>query len=386
MSFLYILGGPLGYVMRWIYDLVLSYGWTIILFTLLVRVCSFPLQLKQQKSTARMAAYQPMIQEIQKKYANDREKQNEEMMALQQEYGFSPTAGCLPMFLNFFVLFGVIEAVYRPVQHILHISKESIAAAAELLGLNAANFASQSGLIQNIQSAPLADSVQKFAGILTEAEVTSIYNFQTSFLGIDLCSMPRFEFSGEAVTLLIFPMLSLVTMILLNIVTMKMSGQELQGSMKLMPWLMSLTFVFFCFNVPVAFSLYYTVSNVLMFGQSILLKKIYDPEEYKKQLEEEIKAKKAARKKKKEVKVQDESGNVVVKQMNDIELAKYRLEVARRLDAEKYKDERTVPLTEEERAALYPDKKDKKSSRKAKEAEDSASAAARALGEDPKEE
>ena len=60
-----------------------------------------------------MSVYQPMMMEIQKKYANNRVKQNEEMAKLQQEYGFNPTAGCLPMMLNFFVIFGVIEVVYR---------------------------------------------------------------------------------------------------------------------------------------------------------------------------------------------------------------------------------------------------------------------------------
>ena len=64
------LGGPLGYVMEFIYKFLVSdYGLSLVLFTVLLRVLMFPLRVKQQKSTARMAAYQPMIQEIQKKYA-----------------------------------------------------------------------------------------------------------------------------------------------------------------------------------------------------------------------------------------------------------------------------------------------------------------------------
>ena len=97
MGILGILGTPLGYVLQWIYQFVGNYGWSIILFTVIVRLLSFPLQIKQQKSTARMAAYQPMIQEIQKKYAKDKEKQNEELMRMQQEYGYNPAAGCAPM-------------------------------------------------------------------------------------------------------------------------------------------------------------------------------------------------------------------------------------------------------------------------------------------------
>ena len=72
MQFLGFLGGPLGYIMEAIYKFVVSdYGLSLVLFTVLLRVAMFPLRVKQQKSTARMAAYQPMIQEIQKKYAKD---------------------------------------------------------------------------------------------------------------------------------------------------------------------------------------------------------------------------------------------------------------------------------------------------------------------------
>ena len=65
---------PLGYVLQWMYDLFGSYGWALIVFTVAVRLLSFPLQVGQQKNTARMAAYKPMIDEIQKKYAKDRGK------------------------------------------------------------------------------------------------------------------------------------------------------------------------------------------------------------------------------------------------------------------------------------------------------------------------
>ena len=96
MNPLYILGWPLGYVMEWIYKLIPNYGWDIILFTLLITVIKIPLQLNQQKSMARMSAFQPMVAEIQKKYRDKPEKQQEELMKL-QEQGYKPTAGCMPM-------------------------------------------------------------------------------------------------------------------------------------------------------------------------------------------------------------------------------------------------------------------------------------------------
>ena len=59
MNFFYILSAPLGYVMEWIYKLLPNYGWDIILFTLLINLVKIPLQLSQQKSMAKMSAFQP---------------------------------------------------------------------------------------------------------------------------------------------------------------------------------------------------------------------------------------------------------------------------------------------------------------------------------------
>ena len=133
MNFFYILSAPLGYVMEWIYKLLPNYGWDIILFTLLINIVKIPLQLSQQKSMAKMSAFQPMLQEIQTKYKNKPEKQQEEMLKLQQDYGYKPTAGCVPMLLNFLVIFGVIGVVYNPLERIFHISAAALASAGEAL-------------------------------------------------------------------------------------------------------------------------------------------------------------------------------------------------------------------------------------------------------------
>lgn len=332
-----ILGTPLGYVMKWIYDFLGNYGWALILFTVLVRLVSFPLQIKQQKNTAKQAAYQPMIAEIQKKYAKDRNKQSEELMKLQEEYGFNPMSGCLPMMLNFFVMFGVIEAVYYPLQHILHISRDLLMQVAKALGATF-DMSFQSKLIQMIHNGQNMDVI---SGLLSSDQIAAVQNFNVNFFGIDLTEIPTFAFNA----LIIFPILSVLSMALANMITMRMSGQQMQGAMKWMPWIMSLMFVWISFTVPVAFSLYYTVSNLLMVVTSILLKKMYDPEKYKEQLQAEIEAKKQAKKAKRQVKTVDESGKEVIKTVGEAEMNRLRIELAHKLDQEKYKDERTVPLS-----------------------------------------
>lgn len=341
MGFLGILGTPLGYILQWMYNWFGSYGWALIVFTIAVRLCSFPLQIGQQKNTARMAAYKPMIDEIQKKYAKDRDKQNEELMRLQQEYGYNPTAGCLPMAVNFFVMFGVIEAVYYPLQHILHISKDVLTQISGILDMSY-NYTTNTAIIQMVQKGTLPAEA---SALLTAEQMESIRNFNVMFLGMDLTVKPELAFN----VLLVFPILSVVTMALSNIIMMKSSGQELQGSMKWMPWIMSLMFVWIAFTVPVAFSLYYTVSNVLMLVTSIVTRKMYDPEKMKAQVAAEIEEKKKAKKAKKQVRVVDEkTGEETVKEVTEAEMNRLRIERARALDAELYKDERTTPLAKKD--------------------------------------
>ena len=101
------------------YALVQNVGWAIIIFTLIMRAAMFPINLKQQKNTAVSQLYMPRVREIQTKYKNNQQKQQEEMMKLQKE-GYNPAGGCLPMVLTFVILFGVIDVVYKPMTHMEH--------------------------------------------------------------------------------------------------------------------------------------------------------------------------------------------------------------------------------------------------------------------------
>ena len=346
MNFFYILSGPLGYVMEWIYKLLPSYGWDIIIFTLLINIVKIPLQLSQQKSMAKMSAFQPMMMEIQTKYKDKPEKQQEEMLKLQQDYGYSPTAGCVPMLLNFLVMFGVIGVVYNPLERIFHISAAALTAAGEALTASGVAF---TAITRDTNI--IAQVVAGNGGVLgcfSAEQIATITEFSQhmNFLGIDLTRIPKLGLSLD----IVLPLLSVITMLLSTHISMKASGQQMQGSMKLTMYMMPLMYLFFCFTVPCAFSLYYVVSNILMTVQSIIMKKIYDPEKVKAEVLAEMAARKKEQKrgvKSTTIKVTDEkTGTTVEKNISASEMNKRRLEYARQLDAERYKDERTVPLSE----------------------------------------
>ena len=268
MNFFYILAWPLGYVMELIYNIIPNYGWDLILFTLLIRLLSIPLSLKQQKNMVRMTAFQPMIEEIQKKYKDKPDKQQEEMLRLQQDFGYSPTSGCLPMLLNFFVMFGVIGVVYEPLNRIFHISNDLLTAAGEAL----TNLGIQFTMVtrDNLIIEQVLAGEPSVTGIFSAGQLETITEFSQhmNFFGIDLTRVPQYNLSPENLPLLVFPILALITSFISTWYSMNSSGQKLQGSMKVTMYLMPLMYIFFCFTVPTAFSLYYVISNVVMMIQS----------------------------------------------------------------------------------------------------------------------
>ena len=85
-------------------NLNVGYGWVLIIFGVMMRVLLFPLNQKAMRAQMRNMAVQPLLQEIQKKYKDQPEKLQKEMMKLYKDHGFNPLAGCLPMLLPWPVL------------------------------------------------------------------------------------------------------------------------------------------------------------------------------------------------------------------------------------------------------------------------------------------
>ena len=112
-----ILAKGIGYLMKFIYDLVNNYGISVIILTLFVRLCLLPLYNKQNKYTAAMNDLQPKINDIQTKYAADRNTMNEKLNEVYQEAGISPLSGCLPMLIQFPIIIGLFTLLRNPITY-----------------------------------------------------------------------------------------------------------------------------------------------------------------------------------------------------------------------------------------------------------------------------
>ena len=103
------LAKPALYVLKWVYNYVHNYGVAIILLTIFIKILFWPLTQKSFKSMQAMKKIQPKIAQVREKYKDDREKLNQELMALYKTYKVNPMGGCLPMVLQI----PVFIALYR---------------------------------------------------------------------------------------------------------------------------------------------------------------------------------------------------------------------------------------------------------------------------------
>lgn len=112
-----IIAKPLGYLLMWIYGLIGNYGVSLIVLTAIVKICLYPLYIKQVKSTAGMQNISEKSQEIQRKYADDKVKQQQALQDLYQQENFNPMAGCLPMLIQFPIIMGLFALLRNPMQY-----------------------------------------------------------------------------------------------------------------------------------------------------------------------------------------------------------------------------------------------------------------------------
>ena len=112
-----IIAKPLGMLLDLLYGLIGNYGICIIIFTVIVKVCLYPLYIKQIKSTAKMSELQPKMQAIQNQYANDTETMNIKMQELYKEEKFNPMGGCLPMLIQMPIIMGLFALLRNPMRY-----------------------------------------------------------------------------------------------------------------------------------------------------------------------------------------------------------------------------------------------------------------------------
>lgn len=293
------LGVPLGYAIYYIYKLIPNYAVSIIIFTFILRFVMLPMAIKQQKSLARTSAYQPYINEINKKYAKNLAKRNEELQKFYRNHSINPASGCLPMVLPLVILFGMMDVIYRPLTHILHIPQQTIDSAMEIfknttsVALNSkrAAMSMQLNLINDLLKTP-----EKYS-ILGSDVVDSIKTIDLNFLGFNIG-----EISKISSITIIFPILALVFSFIQIFVSFKTNSMPETNSgspsFKIIMFTMPIFSVWISLTVPIGVSLYWIVGYVLQIVQSLILNKVCNVKQLREDAVAEIEAIRKNKKKK----------------------------------------------------------------------------------------
>jgi YidC/Oxa1 family membrane protein insertase len=115
-GFFDIIAKPLLISMNWIHKYVGSYGWTIIILTIIIKLLLYPLTLKSFTSMKELQKIQPLMKEVQQQYKDDKQKLNQELMRLYKEHKINPMGGCLPMLLQIPILFALYKVFYQAIE------------------------------------------------------------------------------------------------------------------------------------------------------------------------------------------------------------------------------------------------------------------------------
>lgn len=111
-----VLAKPLLWVLNFCYKYVGNYGTAIIILTILIKLLFWPLSQKSYQSMAQMKKLQPMIAKLKEKHGDDKQKLNQETMALYKTYKVNPAGGCLPMVIQIPVFFGLYKALLEAIE------------------------------------------------------------------------------------------------------------------------------------------------------------------------------------------------------------------------------------------------------------------------------
>ena len=300
---------PFGYLLDWLYQFTTNYGVALIIFAVIVQLVLLPITMKSKKSMMKMSRMQPKIQEIQRKYADDKQKQQEAIQKMQQEEGASMgCGGCLWSFVPMLILIPLYSVVRQPIQYMLHETAENAAAIVEAIKTAAPDlFGSNNYYHEIVAAANIPQFIDAIKEKLPEIGSHVFEGVNFNFLGIDLGQVPTFNVFGETwkwdwnhIGAFLIPLLSAGQQVISMLVSQKTNNSvitdengvqdketaeksQANQSAKMMMYTMPIMSLWIGFTVPAALSLYWFIGGVVrMIEDTVLTKhyrKIYDAED-----------------------------------------------------------------------------------------------------------
>ena len=299
---------PFGWLLGQLYNLFENYGVAMIVFGVLVQLIMMPIKAKSKKSMMKMSRIQPMVQDIQRRYAGDTQKQNELVQKLYQEEGVSMGGGCLWSMVPLFILIPLFTVIREPLTYILGETAEASAQIINVIKTAAPEMFSKNSYYDQVTA---AQAIPQFAEQLKAAipgiSESTLAGMNFSFLGINLGMIPQFNIFSATwawdwahIGAFLIPFLSAGSQVLSMLIAQKGNDSVLTNekgiqdkemakksqqnqSTQTMMYMMPLMSLWIGFTVSASLSLYWFVGGIVgMVSDAIMTKhyrKIYDAED-----------------------------------------------------------------------------------------------------------
>ena len=298
---------PFGWLLGRLYELTGNYGFAMILFAFIVQLVLLPINAKSKKSMMKMSRLQPRIQEIQRKYANDQQKQNEAIQQLQKEEGASMGfGGCLWNFVPLLILIPIFGVIREPITYILGETAEVAAQIIAVVKEQAPDLFSNNYYDQVVSAGAIATYAKEISAAIPGINPDTLAGINFDFFGINLGAIPDWKFwAWESFTwanigAFLIPLISTGSQYLQMLISQKTNesvitnekgvqdkemaekSQSAQQS-KMMMLMMPLMTLWIGFTVSAGLSLYWFIGGLFrMITDPIMTKhyrKIYDEED-----------------------------------------------------------------------------------------------------------
>ena len=300
---------PFGWLLGFLYDLTSNYGFAMIIFAFIVQAVLTPINAKSKKSMMKMSRLQPKIQAIQKKYANDQQKQNEEIQKLQREEGASMgMGGCLWAFIPLLILIPLFTVIREPINYILSESAENTQLIIDTLKELAPDKFSGNQYYHQVTAAGLISSyAEELRAAIPGISDATLEGINFNFFGVDLGAIPQFNVFAATwawdwahIGLFLIPIISAVSQVMQmwisqkgneSVITNEKGVQDAEmaknsqtaQSNKMMMWMMPIMSLWIGFTVSAGLSVYWFIGGVFrMVTDPIMTKhyrKLYDAED-----------------------------------------------------------------------------------------------------------
>ena len=296
---------PFGWLLAQLYDFTSNYGLALIIFAVALKVIMLPMTAKSKKSMMKMSRMTPRVQALQRKYANDQQKLNEETLKLYREEGVSMGGGCLWSILPLLFLIPLYTVVREPIVYMLGETAEVAAQIVAVVKEGAANLFGKNDFYDQLIAAPV---IPQFAEQLKNvvANPDTLEGMEFTFLNINLGAVVNWKvwtwekFDWAHIGAFLIPLLSAGSQVLSMHISQRMNNSvvtnekgvqdeeaaknsQANQTNKTMMLMMPLMSLWIGFTVPAALSLYWFVQGVVALVMDVCLtkhyRKIYDAED-----------------------------------------------------------------------------------------------------------